>query len=75
MADISEHNKPEDCWVTVNGDVYDVSEFIPQHPNEYIKNKCGKDVFADFKRLKHGVHHLNKLIKYKIGKLKEQKPE
>jgi len=71
MKDLAEHNTPKDCWVTVNGNVYDVTEFIPNHPNEYIKNKCGTDVFAVFKRMNHGVHHLNKIMKYKIGLLQE----
>jgi hypothetical protein len=30
--EIKKHDKPQDCWVVYDGIVYDVTEFIPNHP-------------------------------------------
>lgn len=32
VKDVSKHNTPTDCWMTVRGTVYDITEFLPQHP-------------------------------------------
>ena len=31
-SEISKHAKPGDCWVVVNGKVYDLTNFAPNHP-------------------------------------------
>lgn len=30
--DVSKHNTPEDLWIVVDGEVYDMTEFTPEHP-------------------------------------------
>jgi cytochrome b involved in lipid metabolism/fatty acid desaturase len=30
--EISKHDKPKDCWVVYEGLVYDVTDFVPNHP-------------------------------------------
>ena len=30
--EIARHNKPNDCWVVVEGVVLDVTSFLPDHP-------------------------------------------
>jgi len=30
--EIKKHDKPHDCWVVYDGVVYDVTEFVPNHP-------------------------------------------
>ncbi|KAG0688306.1 Cytochrome b2, mitochondrial precursor [Pichia californica] len=32
IEEFKKHNKKDDCWVAINGKVYDVTEFIPNHP-------------------------------------------
>ena len=32
LADVAKHNKADDCWVVVNGQVLDVTDFLPDHP-------------------------------------------
>ena len=32
VEDISRHNTPEDCWIVVDGKVWDITEFAPEHP-------------------------------------------
>lgn len=46
MQEVESHNTPDDCWVVINGKVYDLSDFQKQHPggSDIITNNAGKDV-------------------------------
>lgn len=44
LADVAKHNNADDCWTTINGVVYDVTDFISQHPGgKEILRACGID--------------------------------
>lgn len=30
--EVSQHNKRDDTWIVVDGEVYDMTEFAPEHP-------------------------------------------
>lgn len=30
--EIATHNSPSDCWIVVDNQVWDVSEFVSEHP-------------------------------------------
>jgi L-lactate dehydrogenase (cytochrome) len=30
--EVSRHNKRDDTWIVVDGEVYDMTEFAPEHP-------------------------------------------
>lgn len=32
VEEFVKHNKADDCWITVNGNVYDLTDFIDMHP-------------------------------------------
>jgi L-lactate dehydrogenase (cytochrome) len=32
VEEISKHKTPEDCWIVVDGKVWDMTEFAPEHP-------------------------------------------
>lgn len=32
IDEVALHNKNDDCWTVIDGDVYDVSHFVRQHP-------------------------------------------
>lgn len=44
--DLSKHNREDDCWVAVDGKVYDITSWIPKHPGgkEMILLSAGRDV-------------------------------
>lgn len=46
MQEVEQHNTPDDCWVVINGKVYDLSTFHEGHPggSEIITSNAGKDV-------------------------------
>ncbi|KAH3666807.1 hypothetical protein OGAPHI_003256 [Ogataea philodendri] len=32
VAEYAKHTSPDDCWVAIRGQVYDMTEFLPNHP-------------------------------------------
>ena len=44
-ADVARHATPSDCWIVVNGRVYDVTRYLAQHPGgaATITPWCGKE--------------------------------
>jgi cytochrome b involved in lipid metabolism len=44
--DVQQHTKPESCWVSYNGKVYDVTGFLADHPggDDLVLEYAGKDV-------------------------------
>ena len=30
--EVAQHNKKNDCWIVVDGKVYDMTEFLDEHP-------------------------------------------
>jgi cytochrome b involved in lipid metabolism len=44
LEEVSKHNSNSDCWTTINGKVYNVTNFISKHKGgDKILNACGKD--------------------------------
>jgi hypothetical protein len=45
VADVASHHLANDCWITMNGVVYDLSAYLPEHPGKKreIETVCGKD--------------------------------
>lgn len=54
MAQVATHANIASCWSTIDGNVYDLTSWIPQHPGgkRAIEGLCGKDGTAAF----HGQH-------------------
>ncbi|KAH8160373.1 hypothetical protein CIB48_g7880 [Xylaria polymorpha] len=49
-ADVAQHNTEQDCWVVINGDIWDVTEWITQHPGgkQAIFQFAGQDASAAY---------------------------
>lgn len=60
--EVAKHNTDKDCWVILNGKVYDVTKFLPDHPGgaRAITLYAGKDASEEFNML----HAPNVLEKY-----------
>lgn len=72
LADISTHNNKTSCYTAVNGNVYDVTSWISQHPGgaSAILSLCGKDG-SDLFNNQHGGQRRPEaeLANFLIGKL------
>jgi len=55
MALVAQHNAASSCWAAINGNVYDLTNWINQHPGgpENILAICGTDGSAAF-NAQHG---------------------
>lgn len=71
-ADVALHSSDASCWSIVNGNVYDLTAYIPKHPGgaSKIRHICGEDGSSEFDG-EHGGESRpeNILAKYWIGVL------
>jgi flavocytochrome c len=53
VEDVAKHNKENDCWVIVNGQVLDVTDFLGDHPGgkKAILIYAGRDATEEFNML------------------------
>ncbi|RPA94791.1 hypothetical protein L873DRAFT_1700211 [Choiromyces venosus 120613-1] len=53
LKDVAAHASPKDCWITIKGTVYDVTEFLPQHPGgaETILSYAGADATGAYESI------------------------
>jgi len=69
LEELASHNTPESCWISIDGHVYDLTNFAAMHPGgaELLIAYSGKAVSEEF----WGLHHPDVLAKYhdeyKIG--------
>jgi acyl-lipid (8-3)-desaturase len=63
LADIANHNTPEDCWLIIDNGVYDVSSFVSLHPGgDIITVRAGgdcSDLFASYHPLRTRLEPIN----------------
>jgi cytochrome b involved in lipid metabolism len=75
LDDVARHSRADDCWMTIDGQVYDVSAHLPQHPTspEVIVPSCGTDATTAFHTKNRGRPHSARastlLQQYRIGVL------
>ncbi len=63
--EIAKHNKTGDCWIILDGQVFDMSEQSKVHPTMFT---CGGDGTANYKR-QHGETISAAQMKFKIGEM------
>jgi len=54
-ADVATHNHPDDCWIVIDGKVYDVTKFMEDHPGgpKPLALYAGKDASEEFTMVHH----------------------
>ncbi|CAJ1976020.1 unnamed protein product [Sphenostylis stenocarpa] len=71
FEEVSKHNHKKDCWIIVNGKVYDITPFLDDHPggDEVLLTSTAKDATIDFEDVGHSDSAIEMMEKYFIGKL------
>jgi cytochrome b involved in lipid metabolism len=73
--EVAKHNKENDCWVIIDGSVYDLTSFLPDHPGgkKAILTFSGRDATEEFDML-HDRKVITKYVpKAKVGVVKKSK--
>ena len=70
-AQIATHNTVSDCWVSIEGNVYNLTSFIPIHPGgaAVIVGLCGTDATTALSFAPHGLNILGQVSQYVVGTL------
>ncbi|KAL9258252.1 Cytochrome b5-like protein [Drosera capensis] len=68
---ISAHNSAKDCWLLINGKVYDVTKFLEEHPggDDVLLSATGKDATVDFEGVGHSESAKAMLKDYYVGEV------
>lgn len=70
MEELAKHRSENDCWLLIGQTIYDVTEYIPMHPNRDIVKGCGLDTTLMFEgESKHRGEAVAILDDYLIGYL------
>lgn len=75
--ELARHDHEDSCWKAINGKVYDVTDYIPEHPTRpsVILDWCGKESTTAWNTKGHGRPHSEKaeamLEQYRVGRLPE----
>jgi cytochrome b involved in lipid metabolism len=75
LEDVSKHNKPADCWMSINQKVYDLGNYLEDHDDKLnIRPWCGKEATKDFqdkagRNKDHSSKAYTMLEEYYIGDL------
>ncbi|KAF9888273.1 hypothetical protein FE257_008843 [Aspergillus nanangensis] len=53
VSEIAQHNRPEDIWIIVDGQVYDLTTFAPSHPggSDIIYRYAGRDASNEYNQV------------------------
>ncbi|XP_068657682.1 cytochrome b5-like [Aristolochia californica] len=77
LQEASDHNKKEDCWVVIDGKVYDVTSYLDEHPggDDVLLAATGKDATDDFEDAGHSQTARDLMKDYCIGELDPSPPQ
>ncbi|XP_074577185.1 cytochrome b5-like [Curcuma longa] len=69
--EVAKHNVVKDCWLFIDGKVYDVTPFMQDHPggDEVLLASTGKDATNDFEDIGHSTSARDTMAKYYIGEI------
>lgn len=73
---VKSHNSSKDCWIIIDGKVYNVTKYLDDHPGgaEIILELAGGDATREFTDIGHSNTAKNILESYEIGVCTDYEP-
>lgn len=77
LDDLALHSTEKDCWIAVEGNVYDITAYLPSHPvpPAVLLAWCGKEATEGMRTKGYGRDHSpaawGMLEAYRVGELAE----
>ncbi|EDO47257.1 predicted protein [Nematostella vectensis] len=73
LGEVASHCTPDSCWVVYEDSVYDVTDFVREHPagSEILLEHAGYDITDVFQDTGHSQGALNIMTSYYIGELSQ----
>jgi len=77
LAEVKLHNQTNSCWMVIEGQVYDITSYLPAHPSapEILLTWCGREASLAWQTKTIGRPHSSRaqhlLSKYFIGKVQK----
>lgn len=74
-ADLARHARADDCWMAIDGQVYDFTAYLPKHPADdaLMLAWCGKEASEAYRTKTRGRAHSPRadqlLPQYRVGVL------
>eukprot|EP00262_Sarcandra_glabra_P000263 TRINITY_DN10323_c0_g1_i1.p1 TRINITY_DN10323_c0_g1~~TRINITY_DN10323_c0_g1_i1.p1 ORF type:complete len:136 (+),score=25.52 TRINITY_DN10323_c0_g1_i1:61-468(+) len=71
LQEASQHNTKDDCWVVIDGKVYDVTDYLYEHPggDDVLLSATGKDATDEFEDARHSKSARDLMQEFCIGEL------
>lgn len=78
LTEVAEHDSLDDCWMAIEGNVYDFTGYIERHPTPpaVFEPWCGKEATEGMRTKGYGRDHSERAWtmaeQYRIGNLLEE---
>lgn len=78
LAEVAEHDTLDDCWMAIEGAVYNFTDYIEQHPTppSVLESWCGKEATHGMRTKGYGSDHSERAWQmaeqFRIGELFEE---
>ncbi|KAM9966284.1 hypothetical protein ACTFIR_006489 [Dictyostelium discoideum] len=74
--EVAKHCSLNSLWIIYNDDVFDVTNFVVEHPGgeEVLKGNGGKDATQEFDDVGHSASAIAKMQSLRIGRIEGAKP-
>ncbi|CAH8259670.1 unnamed protein product [Arabidopsis lyrata] len=75
LSELSQHSSRHDCWLLIEGKVYDVTEFLKDHPggDDVLLSATGKDATHEFEEVGHSSSAKVMLSEFYVGDIDSTK--